>query len=68
MTGRGTFASKVDPKESPRRRELLEQFDAVVQELYFLDAGREELAWRLKEIEEQHMSGLAQLKSSRSEE
>ena len=60
VTGRGTFASKVNPKESPRRKELLEQFDELVQELYFLDSTREELTWRLKEIEEQHRREIGQ--------
>ncbi len=57
VPGRGSFASKVDPKESPRRKELLEIFDQTVQELFFLDATREELDWRIKEIEHRHVSG-----------
>ncbi len=54
VTGRGSFASKVDPKDSPRRKELLEQFDRTVQELFFLEVTKEELDWRIKEVEQQH--------------
>ena len=54
VPGRGTFVCKMDPKESPRRKELMDLFDQTVSELLFLDISTEELEWRLQELERQH--------------
>ena len=48
VTGRGTFAAEIDPKESVRYRELLGQFDETVRELCFLGVAEEELMAHLK--------------------
>ncbi len=60
VTGRGTFASKVDPKESPRRKELMEIFDNAVKELFFLEVTQEELQQRIQTLYDSHKTGRAQ--------
>ena len=55
VPGRGTFAAQVNPADSPRRKELLRQFDRTVQELFFLDVTGGELSGRLKDMEEKYL-------------
>jgi len=47
--GKGAYAAKSGAGESPRREQLLRQFDALTGELLFLGMSAEELAQRVKE-------------------
>lgn len=65
VPGRGSFASRVNPKESPRRQELLELFDRTVSELFYLDCSNEELCWRIQEAEKQVQTKTSAMKQDR---
>ncbi len=53
VPGKGSFAALPTDVDAGRREELLSKFDAIVQELLFLGAGREELMDRIRK-EERH--------------
>lgn len=52
LVGKGTFAAERSDVNEERRRTLLTQFEKAAAELIFLGSTAEELALRLKELEE----------------
>ena len=48
VSGRGTFVAAVEEEESPRKKELLAQFDNIVGELLFLSVSEQELTDRIR--------------------
>lgn len=51
ISGRGTFVAAVELVESPRKKELLKEFDEIVSELLYLSATKEELQKRIDEMD-----------------
>lgn len=51
VAGRGTFVAQMDQKESPRRKELLERFDKLVEELLVYQVEEAELVEHIQRIQ-----------------
>ena len=51
VSGRGTFVSEIDIMDSPRRKEMLEDFRQLVKELLNMSVGSEELIHTIQSIE-----------------
>ncbi|MDD6305522.1 MAG: GntR family transcriptional regulator [Clostridiales bacterium] len=50
VAGRGTFAAKQQEIVEARRQELLERFDEIVEELFFLSVEESELMGRMDRL------------------
>ena len=50
VAGRGTFAANLEHKDSPRRRELFEKFEQIVNELHIYGVSKQELNEKIEEI------------------
>ncbi len=68
VSGRGSFVAKVNIKESPKKRELLEQFDKTVEELLFLQMTVQELKDRISQVSKHDRTGTLQKDTGSSEE
>lgn len=51
VSGRGTFVAPIEPEESPRKKELLKEFDNIVSELLFLSVTKDEMMKRITKAE-----------------
>ena len=51
ITGRGTFVTDEIPENSPKKAELLKQFDDTVEELLFLAVKKVELIKRIEDMD-----------------
>lgn len=52
IAGKGTFVAENQDRYDVRQQELLEEFDEIVEELYFLSVKKEELIERIDSLAE----------------
>lgn len=52
IAGKGTFVAENQGRYDARQQELLEEFDEIVEELYFLSVKKEELIARIDNLAE----------------